>query len=355
MKMSREQLWQILQNAGVTQGALPAATELESPWYVRTLLGFSGWLASLFLLGFIGGAFVFVIESNVASISLGGIMIAAAYSVLRLPKNEFFQHLALAVSLAGQMLITKGIVDIVGGSEAGGYALVAVMQTALAIIMPNFVHRVFSSFIASFAFALTLYELKLPFLFSGVVMLLAAWLWLNEFKFPQHLKKVHAIAYGLTLGLISLKGTALYGWWLMHSRANFDQKLWIQPWMGELLATVVLLYVVYALMVRRGFNISHGLTIVTLTCTAVVGVASIKATGISTGIMLMVLGFAASNRVLLGLGITSLLFFISSYYYLQDATLLVKSIRLFSIGVILLVARWVMLRLMPATAEARDE
>ena len=48
-------------------------------------------------------------------------------------------------------------------------------------------------------------------------------------------------------------------------------------------------------------------------------------------------------RVLTGLGIAALLFYVSGYYYQLDVTLLVKSGVLAATGAVLLAARWLML------------
>jgi len=58
---------------------------------------------------------------------------------------------------------------------------------------------------------------------------------------------------------------------------------------------------------------------------------------------IVLLGFANGNRVLVGLGIASLLFYVSGYYYLLDATLLVKSGVLAATGAVLIAARWLVL------------
>jgi uncharacterized membrane protein len=63
-------------------------------------------------------------------------------------------------------------------------------------------------------------------------------------------------------------------------------------------------------------------------------------------------GFFCANRVLLGLGIVSLLFYISSYYYLLDTTLLDKSQSLLVVGLILLFVRWLMHTIIPVQNEA---
>ena len=82
---------------------------------------------------------------------------------------------------------------------------------------------------------------------------------------------------------------------------------------------------------------------------------SLEARGITVGLMILLLGFANSNRVLMGLGIIGLLFYISTYYYLLDTTLLNKSLSLLVIGAVLLAWRWSLLRFIPITQEKHHD
>ena len=352
MSRQPEQLWMTLLQAGLVQGTAPEPSGLESPWYVKGLLAFSGWLAALFLLGFIAVAFKFIIKSGPISFITGAAMIGGAFAILRIPKNEFFEHLGLAVSLAGQALVVWGIFELTNQNDKLAWMLIAQLQVPLAVVMPNFVHRVFSSFVAAFAFAMALSAMRVPYVFSGIVVFLAAWLWLNEFRYPQHMRKVRAIGYGLVLALIQLKGSVLFGYLGMSWRSGRNSsELWVQPWMGEVLAGAVTLYVVWQLLQRHGQAISDRLAITALLGTLLLCAVSMEAPGITAGIVIMLLGFAGGNRVLLGLGIVSLLFYMSSYYYLLDATLLAKALTLLIVGLILLAVRWIMLGIMPVQKE----
>ena len=58
----------------------------------------------------------------------------------------------------------------------------------------------------------------------------------------------------------------------------------------------------------------------------------------------MLLGFSNGNRLLVGAGIVALGFYMGAYYYLLHATLLEKSVVLLVTGLVLLGARWVILR-----------
>ena len=303
MSRQSEQIWATLIRVGAVKGSVPEAGKLESPWYVKLLLAFSGWLAAIFLLGFIGMGFEFVFKNSTAAFIVGGMMIGGAFAILRIPKNEFIEHLALAGSMAGQALVIFAIFDISNRNEKIAWLLVALLQVPLAVVMPSFVHRVFSSFVAAFAFSMSLTMMGWPYVISGVVMLLAAWCWLNEFRYPQHMRKIRAIGYGLVLALIQLKGTALFGYRTMGWRsAQNHSELWIKPWMGELLIAAVTLYVVWHLLERYGQAISERLSITALLGTLLLCAVSMKVQGITVGMVIILLGYVGTNRVLLGFG-----------------------------------------------------
>ncbi len=346
MSGSREDVWAGLLHSGIVQGAAPESETLESPWYIKLLLAISGWLAALFLLGFLGVGFELIFRNSIASLIIGGILIGVAFALLRVPKNEFYEHVALAVSLAGQALVVWAIFE--NSKHETSWLLTSIFQLALVLVMPNFIHRVFSSFFAAICFSAALSLFGIPYIAGSVIMYVAAWLWLYEFNYPKHMQRQRAIGYGLVLALIQIKGTALYhynliGWFGDKPGAH----LLGYPWMGELLAGAVTLYVVWQILRRLRHGLSEPITIAALLGAALLAAVSMQAHGVTVGMLILVLGFAGSNRVLMGLGIISLLFYISSYYYLLHATLLEKSQTLLIIGLVLFAARWLLLHLAP--------
>lgn len=353
MKQSAEEIWMALRAAGLVQGTGPELETSETPWFVKVLLAFSGWFAALFLLGFLAIGLASLVESSTASMITGSVLIGAAFALLRMSKNEFVEHLALAVSLAGQLLVAMAIWKFARGHESMVWLLVALFQALLAVLMPNFVHRVFSAFISASSLAIALALMRVPYLFSGIILFPAAWLWLNEFRLPKQLKIIQAVGYGLVLALIPLAGATALGFGNLHWYSTQTTLPWVRPWMGELLAAGALLYVVWNLLQRHGQRLSGSVVVLVLAATAVIGAASMAAKGVSVGIVILLLGFAGGNRVLLGLGVASLLFYISSYYYTLEATLLAKAQTLFIVGLVMLAARWLFLRLPVAGTEAK--
>ena len=356
MSRDTQQLWTQLRTAGLVEGELPTDNAMASPWYIKVLLAFSGWLAAIFLMAFLAIGIEIILRDDTASLIIGILMVAGAYGLLRIPRNEFIEHLALAISLAGQGWIVYSFFEFMDDNTSSIWWLIGIMQCLLAWVMPNFIHRVFSSFVAALAFSVALTYVQLPYLFSSAILFGAAWLWLYEFDYSEHLQKIHALGYGLVLALIVLKGTTLFGQDLMiwHYRYN-EQPPLIAPWMGEVCTGLVVLFLIRQLLQRYFTTLAQPAPLVMLIGTFVLCLVSLEARGITVGLMILLLGFANSNRVLMGLGIIGLLFYISTYYYLLDTTLLNKSLSLLVIGAVLLAWRWSLLRFIPITQEKHHD
>ncbi|GHE20861.1 DUF4401 domain-containing protein [Halomonas urumqiensis] len=331
-----------LGRAGIEVSGEQEAPPLEMPWFVRTLQAFSGWLAALFLLGFIAMGVVFVIESSVASAVLGGAMIAGAYALLHRAPGDFVEHLALAASLAGQLLVAWALVSALEDANTPFWWGLLVLQGSLALAMPSLTHRTFSAFAASLAFYLALTEgVSAPSLAGGLVLLAATALWLNEFRWPARLRSMQAWGYGLLLGLLAIQAMEDFGHSLLIGRYHLGSGLaWLEPWVGDALGTLALLLLLRHVFQRHTRTVASSARAAAYGVVAVLMLASLQAHGLTQGAVVVALGFAIGNRLVMGLGGVLLLLSITSYYYWLDATLLIKALTLLVLGVLLLAIRW---------------
>ena len=355
MSHSTDAMIRTLLEAGLIQDTTAPAGVSESPWYVKTLLGFSGWLAAAFLLGFIGVGLSFVVKNSAVSFIVGGLMIGGAYGLLAIPRNDFVEHLGLAFSLAGQVLVIFAIIRMLDHNHTGIWLSVALMQILLTAFMPNFVHCIFSSFVAAIALYMTLLFPGWPHIIAALMLFCAAWCFLHEFDYPRWMKKMRAIGYGLIAAIILTKVTALFGFQSLVGMIGYDRpEIQARPWIGEALTGAVTLYVVRHILLRYVRTVSDRQAIGALTGTLLVCLISLKVQGISVGMVIMLLGFLGGNYALLGLGVASLLFYIAAYYYLLETTLLIKSGTLLATGIALLIIRGLMPRLWPKNMEGEN-
>ena len=349
----RQQFWQDLSAAGLVQGDYPLAT-VGSPWYVKTLLGFSGWLAALFMLGFFALGLEDLLEKESACLVLGMLLLGGAFFLLQLEqRNEFVGHLGLAISLTGQGLVVWALARLIGENESATWLVIALFEVALALVMPDFIHRVFSSFAAGVCASVFVVMHRELYLQPVLLFAAVCALWLYEMKWPIQLSRWVPIAYGLTLVLLGSKTVLLVGVDLAYE-LNRDRMgvMWLQPPVGEALCALISLTVVWQLLRRQQLTWRQPVFIVAMLFSVVVCLLSQEARGLTIGLTLVLLGFAGSNRVLLGLGIIALLFFVSAYYYLLQLSLLDKAYILFTVGSALLLAYWVKRRWLDANANA---
>jgi len=339
------ELWERLATARLVAGDMPAAGAGGSPWYVRVMLGVAGWIAALFLLGFV--AVGLRVEGGGAAIAIGMVAIGAAFAVLRLAsRNDFAAQFGLAVSFAGQALVLFGLWDLAHRNTAAVWLAVAVLEAGLVVLIPNYVHRVWSGWAAVTALALALIRLHEPYVAPALAGTAVAALWLTEFRWGRLAAMLRPAAYGVTLALVMLETHPFFAkWWLglFMGRARPQDTL-IAPWVSEVAAGALLVAVAGCLLARAGDGLRRPRALAALAAAAAVGALSVEAPGIATGLMIVLLGYAAANRVLAGIGLAALVFYLSAYYYTLEETLLYKSAVLAATGLVLLASRWLMLR-----------
>lgn len=343
--VDRDGLWARLREAGAVEGDVPAVAAERSPWYVRVMLGVAGWIGALFLLGFVGVGFAFVMESTVVSFALGAAVCAGAAFLYRsAPHSDFMNQFGLAVSLAGQMLMGFAVVRWFEHSfNAAAFAL-ALQQAVLFALVPNFIHRVWTSWTAAYAAVYALGNLGLQAFAPAAVTFGFLWPWLAEFDHPRRGELLRAGGYGLALAAAQtavLHGRLLGLLW--HTGTAGPALVWA----GNLASGLVLVWAVLRLLKREGVGPGEPHGRIALAGAALLALISLKAPGVGPAAAILIAGYANGNRVLAGLGVFALLGYLSHYYYSLHATLLEKSALLAGAGLALLVARWGLRRWWP--------
>ena len=344
--MSRENraaLWARLAESGLVRGEVASASEARSPWYVRLMLGISGWIGALFLFGFVGMAFSFILENTFTSVVVGALLCAgAAYSFRRLAGNDFAVQFSLAGSIAGQILILTGLQRWFGWTILPIALTMAAVQAILFAVLPNVVHRIWTATTAAFAVAWSLGELGLFMIAPGFLAAAFACVWLSEFDVALKGGVLRAAGHGLAIAaaLVTVLPAELWPRSQQLGGASF--------WFGTTLSAAVILWVAVRLLGREGVALSSGRGRIALAGAAILALVSLQAPGVGPGATILLIGFANGHRVLGGLGILTLLAYLVRYYYAMDVTLIVKSAFLAGAGVAMLVARIMLLRAWPA-------
>lgn len=352
--VSSEQLWERLAAEGLVNEVNAPPADLQSPWFVRVMLGFAGWLGALFLLGFVYASLEFVFRSSTASMIIGASLCAAAALIFRAWRGkDFAVQFGLAVSFSGQALFIVGLMELFKWGSGVGYLAITVFEAILVAFIINTMNRVVCAFAAAVSLSFVLSSIDIPHLAPSLIAAGFAVLWLNELAWSARGSLVRPVGYGLVLAAMYLNGALLLhgAVWLGGSAHSDPGLVMLSYWAGVILNGAVLLYVVWRLLGRDGRQVDDRLTPVALIAALATALSSFMAPGMITGLVIALVGYANGNRVLTGLGIFALIAYLSHYYYQLETTLLIKAATLVATGMVLLVARFVLAGVWPHKAE----
>lgn len=350
---ARRELWGRLRTAGLVAGEVPERTAF--PWFIRGMLGIAGWIGALFIFGFIGAAFAMVMDNAGAAAIAAVICCAGAYAIFLLAAhNDFASQFGLATGLVGQILFAVAIFQQFDAEESLAYGLFFCVEAALTFLMPNFIHRVFTTVTAVIAFSLGFVQAGLHGLALPLVVTGCALVWRGELRLAARAELWRPVGYGLALGTLQTAATPLLGGEMLHLfRRNGGG--WLQQYgleVGTLLVAMVFLAVTVQILRELEIEISSREGGGILACAVLAMGVSFPAHGLAAALLILILGFAGGNRVLFGLGLLAVASFLGHYYFQMRETLLFKSMILGATGAFLLGSRWVLSRLFP-TREAR--
>ena len=299
--------------------AMPAQKTNDRPLAISFLLGASGWVAGLFMLAFV--AALFRPDSTAQAAFCGIALLAAAWGLFKVDGDGtqvFVAQLALALSIAGQCLMLYAM-----SGRAHGIVPVAnaalVLQIALAVVMPNRLHRTLSTLFACIAWALTVRFGLLgdpDFGWRGVAA-----------------RATPSLAVAIAAWLTAWAPVVVALWWLIRHGAAPTLQRWqavVQP-----IVTGLIIGLAFATIASQPLESWRWW-----------GGGEVDAGGLALWPLLSALGalaavaaaFARRRRGLMAVCIVAALLHVSHFYYALGASLVVKSLLMLAMGGAALIA-----------------
>jgi len=348
----RVDVWESLTTAGIVNGPPPADAGDRSPWYVRAMLGIAAWLAAVFLLAFLGIGLSGVLRNATAAIAIGAGICGVAIAALRLvPANVFVVQLAVAASLAGQGLIAFGLLDHGSWRNAGPWLAIAAFEVVLIALAPDYLHRVLSTLAAAVAMRMALGALGWATLYPALLAAVFVATQGIELRSPARGALWAPVATGLVLALLLLVPSTLV-WNELGGVRGALQLAGVPRWLGTAALAVVFVAAITRLLIEARVAWTSLTGMSALLAGLVVVLVAWPIPGVIVALLVLLLAFAAGQRVLMGLAILALLAALGHYYYSMQSTLLVKAAALFAIGVLLVGARFLVPIAVPREPEA---
>lgn len=359
--MTLQQLGLVKANANVidTSGQTDLAngdSQEDTPWFLQVFFGLSGLLASLFFVGFL----TFILESTGAldsavAIGIIGLLLNVAGFLLfkyeRTRDNMFLNSLAFTTSVAGQSYVIYSLIE---SDIAAPFSvwIFLVLQSALTLIVPNFMYRLLSSVVVGVCIVYLLNYYHLPEVSLGLLALIATISHLQRYRLLQRvpsqwlegsLEVVKAIGYASALMLLCVSVyfiAAEYG----HGFDSYGETLVYNYYLAQGLLTLASLYAAYLILRRYQIKWQSVVGLIIGGTIAVLGFISIYVSGLLATSLIIVIAMANGQRTLLGVGVFALVCYVFWYYYQLDTSLLVKSASMLVVGIVLLLVRFLLIQ-----------
>jgi len=353
---TEQKLWQKLKQLNIVGGEEPQQSEQISPWYIRAMQGFGGWIAGLFLLGFIGAFLsnIFDPENWLLLVILALMGNGLSFFLSKEQnKNEFLQQLGLVFNLTGQLLFVWGLYQLFNSWGAGLFFLLFLYQLMIVYFVPDYSSRIMTSWFAMIALSATLERLGLTNLSMLITALIFVFVWSKDAQWGSRLNLWQPIGYGVSLSLLLVHGQNVFSPivdWLNES-TNYSELGLASYWLSEIALACLFIYLVTTIAKKYEVVLASISGALLLAGLLLILALHYIIPGMSSALLLLLVGFMRQRSILLGLGVIALISFISRYYYLLDITLLTKSITLIAFGIVLVIAFVTISKLFNSTKE----
>ncbi|MDR2240167.1 MAG: DUF4401 domain-containing protein [Zoogloeaceae bacterium] len=303
----------------------PAVKDAPVSRWILALQVVGGWLAALFLLGFLGTSAMLALRSATGWIIVGLLLSAGPAPFLMRTENTVLRQFLFVAALAGQGALFWGVSRL---SDHGvlfdgmAFFLLALYEAVLLVWVAWMPHRLVAALAGCGAFAGSL-VMAFPDVFlllggdwwAGVYWLAAGLLWLREprWRASRHADAMTALAWALTLHSLVYALSRSFAYFVMKD-IGFSFTLFLLPAGSAALAVLLA-----RSLPRDGRNLAAvALLLVALALTW-------QAPVVGMGGVALALGFARGRLALMWIGGAVLVYGVSRFYYDLQLPLLDKS------------------------------
>lgn len=303
--------------------------ENTSSLAIKILSIFGGFLGSLTFLGFLG--LVGLYESEFAFLIFGIGFIISAVWINKKYDKLLIDTFSISIYVIGFVLFFYGLTLFKVDENIGLLLVISIALSSL-FITQNYILSFISILLISGSF-LTLILSNNAYniipIYIAINGFLITYLFLNEAKIISSYKRLSKLYNPARVGLIF---SLLFGLFTIGKRGLVPiSENYI--WLSSIVLFFVIFYIVKTIITINNVTVSKKKIIIYL-LTALVLLPTLFSPAISGAIVIILLSFLVNYKTGFVIGILSLIYFISQYYYDLNFTLLTKSILLFLSGMV---------------------
>ncbi len=305
--------------------------ENKSSFAIKILSVFGGFLATLTFLGFLAIAGLYNSEFGLLIFGIG--FIISAIWLNKVYDKLIIDTFSISIYVIGFALLAFGLFEM-SIDENIIAILISLIALSSLIITQNFILSFISVLTISGSFLFLIIfnnSYDLIHLYIAINTLILTYLFLNEAKIVSSNKRLSQLYNPIRIGIVI---SLLFGLILVGKR-HLTPITQNHIWLSSIVMILVTMYLVYTIMKINEINTVKSKVMI-YTLSALILVSTIFSPSISGAIVIILLSFLVNYKTGLVIGIISIIYYISQYYYDLNFTLLTKSIILFVSGIMFL-------------------
>jgi len=305
--------------------------ENKSSLAIKVLSIFGGFLATLSFLGFLAIAGLY--DSDLGLLIFGIGFIISAILISKKFDKLILDTVSISIFVSGFVLLALGLLKM-DVHENIVTLLIGLIALSTMFFTQNYILAFISTLVISgsslnLIISNNLYNLI--HLYIAVCTILLTYLFLNEAKIISLNMKLSKLYNPIRIGLVISLLFGLITIGKRHLISIPENHIWF----SSIVMFFVIIYIVYKICeINEIKSLKNKLLIYSLS--SLILISTIFSPSISGAIIIILLSFLVNYKTGLVIGIISLIYFISQYYYDLNFTLLTKSIILFSSGIVFL-------------------
>lgn len=305
--------------------------ENKSSLAIKILSIFGGFLATLAFLGFLAIAGLYNSELGLLIFGIG--FIISAIWLNKLYDKLIIDTFSISIYVKGFALLALGLSEMKVDENIIAI-LIGLIALSSLIVTQNFILSFISVLAISGSFLFLIISnnsYDLIHLYVAINTLILTYLFLNEAKIISSNKKLSQLYNPFRIGIVISLLFGLISVGKRHLIPISQNYIWL----SSIVLFLVTMYLVYTIIKINEINTVKSKAMI-YTLSTLILVSTMFSPSISGAIVIILLSFLVNYKTGLAIGIISIIYFISQYYYDLNFTLLTKSIILFVSGIMFL-------------------
>lgn len=305
--------------------------ENKSSLAIKILSILGGFLATLAFLGFLAIAGLYDSEFGLLLFGIG--FIISAIWLNKEYDKLIIDTFSISIYIIGFALLAFGLAKL-KLDENVITLLVGIIALCSLFVTQNYMLSFISVLVINGSFlSLIIFNnvYNLVHLYTTLITIILTYFFLNEAKIISSNIKLSKLYNPVRIGLVF---SLLFGL-IAIGKKHLIPISENYTWLSSIVMIFAVLYLVYTIIKINKIEAVKSKTLIYfLSCSILI--ATLFAPSISGAILIILLSFLVNYKTGLVIGIISLIYFVSQYYYDLNFTLLTKSIILFSTGILFL-------------------